>query len=78
MDEKATTKAPNDWRSTPPRMTSKDLRQRGKVGVTLTTDELHHVAHLLKAGKIMTNDSRSLSKNLRAAMTKMGVDTNGL
>lgn len=78
MEEKPTTKLPNNWRQEPPRMTSKDLRQRGKIGVTLTTDELHHVAHLLKVGKIMSNDPRSVSKNLRAAMTKLGVDTTGL
>jgi hypothetical protein len=77
MDDKRT-KGLRGFRLTPPRLTSKDLRARGKASVTLTTDELQRVANLLRAGMVMTNDLRSVSKNLRAAMTKMGVDTKGL
>lgn len=60
------------------RVTTQYLRQRGKVGVTLTKEELSQLAHLIKAGRVWLKDDRSIGKNLRAAMTKMGIDTNGL
>jgi hypothetical protein len=77
MDDKPT-RGPKGLRPTPPRMTSKDLRARGKAGVTLTTDELQHLADLIRAGRVFMRDPRSVGKNLRAAMTKMGIDTKGL
>jgi hypothetical protein len=60
------------------RVTTQYLRQRGKVGVTLTREDLTQLAHLIKAGRVWLQDDRSVGKNLRAAMTKMGIDTNGL
>jgi hypothetical protein len=78
MDEKAPTKAPKGWRSTPPRLTGQDRRARGKASVTFTTEELHQLATLLKVGKAITRETRSVSKNLRSTMTLMGVDATGL
>jgi hypothetical protein len=60
------------------KVTKTYLRQRGKTAVTLTRQELAHMARLLKAGKIMLNDTEPLSKQLRAAMSKLDVDTSGL
>ncbi len=77
MDEKPTRGA-RLAPPTPPRVTTQYLRQRGKVGMTLTREELHHISRLLKAGKIMLNDTQDVSKNLRQAMSKLGVDTKGL
>jgi hypothetical protein len=65
-------------RLTPPRLTGEQLRAKGRARVTLTTAELEHVARLLRAGRVLTNDRLDVSKNLRAAMTKMGVDTRGV
>ena len=77
MDDKPS-KGAKGLRLTPPRLTRKDLRARGKAGVTLTTDELQQLADLIRAGRVLTRDLRSISKNLRAAMTKMGIDAKGL
>jgi len=82
MDEKPTEKGrtANSFGATRPqvRVTTQYLRQRGKVGVTLTREDLTQLAQLIKAGRVWLKDDRSVGKNLRAAMTKMGVDTNGL
>jgi hypothetical protein len=77
MDDKPT-RGNKGLRLTPPRLTRKELRARGKASVTLTTEELQQLADLLRAGRVLTRDLRSVSKNLRAAMTKMGVNTKGL
>lgn len=77
MDDKLT-KGPKGLRLTPPRMTRKDLRARGRASVTLTIDELQQLADLVRAGRVLTRDLKSVSKNLRTAMTKMGVDAKGL
>ena len=60
------------------RITAQYLRQRGKIGMTLTKAELEHVAELIRAGRVITKDYREVSKNLRQAMTKLGIDTRGL
>ncbi len=65
-------------RTTPPRLTGADIRAKGTMRVSLTTAELEHVARLIRAGKVMLNDNRIVSKNLRQAMTRLGVDTSGL
>jgi hypothetical protein len=46
--------------------------------VTLTRQELSHIARLIKAGKIMPNDAEPESRRLRAMMSKLDVDTSGL
>ncbi len=65
-------------RPTPPRLTGADIRAKGALHVGLTTAELEQLARLVRAGKVMLNDNRSISKNLRQAMTRLGVDTSGL
>jgi hypothetical protein len=60
------------------RITRQYLHQRGKTSVTLTREELHHLGRLMKAGRILLNDTQPVSPRLRAAMTKLGVDTSGL
>jgi hypothetical protein len=65
-------------RLTPPRLTGEQLRAKGHTRVSLTTAELEHLARLVRAGRVLTNDRLDLSKNLRTAMTKLGVDTRGL
>ncbi len=77
MDDKAS-RGPKGLRLMPPRLTRKDLRARGRASVTLTIEELQQLADLIRAGRVLTRDLRSVSKNLRTAMTKMGVDAKGL
>lgn len=60
------------------RITSQYLRQRGKIGMTLSKADLEHLAELIRAGRVVTKDYREISKNLRQAMTKLGVNTKGL
>ena len=69
---------PKNWRTTPPRMTGADLRSRGKIRVTLTTGELEQLAQLIRAGHALVGDGKSVSPQLRAAMTRLGVSTHGL
>jgi hypothetical protein len=78
MDEKTTRRGANGLRTTPPRMTGKDIRALGRMQVQLTRSDLEHVPELLRAGMVLTKDRRPVSRNLRAAMTKLGVDTRGL
>src|SRR5437763_1033303 len=60
------------------KVTSSYLRQKGEVRLKLTRQELEQVAHLVRAGKVLLNDSSTVSRNLRQAMSKLGVDTKGL
>jgi hypothetical protein len=78
MDDKSTKRGANRLRTAPPRMTGKDIRALGRMRVQLTRSDLEHVAELLRAGMVLTKDRRPVSRNLRAAMTKLGVETRGL
>ena len=60
------------------KVTSSYLRQKGEVRLKLTRQELEQVARLVRAGKVLLNDANSVSRNLRQAMSKLGVDTKGL
>lgn len=78
-------KQPQEKRPVPPglrpstvRVTSQYLRQRGKVGMTLTREDLLQLAELIRAGRVLLKDYRDVSKNLRQAMSKLGIDTKGL
>jgi hypothetical protein len=62
----------------PPRLTGDQLRAKGRARVTLTTTELEQLARLLRAGRVLTNERHDVAKNLRTAMTRMGVDTRGV
>ena len=80
MDDKPTDKRRGMFGTNRPvvRITSQYMHQRGKTSVTLTRAELHHMSRLLKAGRILLNDTQPVSPRLRAAMTKLDVDTSGL
>ena len=69
---------PKNWRTEPPRLTGADIRARGKIRVTLTRGELEQLAQLIRAGHALVNDGKSVSPQLRAAMTRLGVSTHGL
>ena len=69
---------PKNWRTEPPRLTGADIRARGKIRVTLTKAELDELARLIRAGHALVNDGKSVSPQLRAAMTRLGVSTHGL
>jgi hypothetical protein len=60
------------------RATSSYLKTKGRTSVTLTKPELEQLARFIRAGKVLLNDSQSVSKGLRTAMTKLGVDAKGL
>jgi hypothetical protein len=53
-------------------------RTSGKTSVTLTASELDHLARLITAGYAVLRDTRSISPNLRKAMKRMNVSTQGL
>jgi hypothetical protein len=63
---------------TPPRMTKADWAKRDKTSVTLTRSELEQIAQLVAAGHVLLRDGRSISPQLRAAMTKLVISTKGL
>ena len=75
---RTTVQPPKNWRTEPPRLTGADIRARGKIRVTLTTGELEQLAQLIRAGHALVNDGKSVSPQLRAAMTRLGVSTHGL
>jgi hypothetical protein len=77
-DNKLGTRRPAGLRPTPPRLTRVELQALGRTRVTLTTAELEQLAQLVAAGQVLLRDGRSISRNLRAAMTKMGVNAKGL
>ena len=62
----------------PPRMTRAEWAKRDKTSVTLTRSELEYIGQLLAAGKVLLRDGRSISPQLKAAMTKLGITTQGL
>jgi hypothetical protein len=78
MDKPEKGVQPTTLRQSTVRITSQYLRQRGKIGMTLTRDELSQLAELLRAGRVLLKDDRDIPKNLRQAMTKLGVSTKGL
>ena len=75
---RTTAQPPKNWRTEPPRLTGADIRARGRIRVTLTTAELEQLAQLIRAGHALVNDGKSVSPQLRAAMTRLGISTHGL
>ena len=73
-----TLQPPKNWRTTPPRLTGADIRARGRIRVTLTTAELDDLARLIRVGHAHLGDGKSVSPQLRAAMTRLGISTHGL
>ena len=69
---------PKNWRTVPPRLTGADIRARGRIRVTLTQAELEQLAQLIRVGHAHLGDGKSVSPQLRAAMTRLGVSTHGL
>ena len=69
---------PKNWRTEPPRLTGADIRARGRIRVTLTRAELEQLARLIRVGHAHLGDGKSVSPQLRAAMTRLGISTHGL
>ena len=63
---------------TPPKMTKAEWRKRDKTKVTLTRTELDQLSRLVAAGHALLRGEPSISSQLKAAMTKLGIDTKGL
>jgi len=59
-------------------MTKAEWARRDKTSVTLTRGELEQLSQLIAAGHALIRDSRSISPQLRAAMTRLGISTRGL
>lgn len=59
-------------------MTGAEIRALGRMRVTLTRSDLEDLARLITAGRALLRDAKPVSKNLRTAMTKLGIDTRGL
>ena len=62
----------------PPKMTKAEWRKRDRTKVTLTRGELDQLSRLVAAGHALLRGEPSISAQLRAAMTKLGIDTKGL
>ncbi len=60
------------------KVTKQYLRSKGAVSLTLTRSELDELADLVRAGHALLKGRPSISKSLRAAMSKLDVDTKGL
>ena len=69
---------PNASFLTPPKMTRAEWAKRSKTSVTLTRSELEQIAQLISAGHVLLRDGRSISPQLKGAMTKLGISTQGL
>lgn len=61
-----------------PRMTRQDWLRRDKTHVTLTRGDLEYLAQMVGAGRVLLRDGRPVPAQLKAAMTKLGVSTQGL
>jgi hypothetical protein len=59
-------------------MTRADWAKRDKTRVTLTRGELEDLAQVIVVGQAMLRNGRKVSPQLKAAMTKLGISTNGL
>jgi hypothetical protein len=64
--------------SMPPRMTRAEWAKRDKTRVTLSRNDLDYLAQVVRAGQVLLRDNRSISAQLKQAMTKLGVSTKGL
>ena len=62
----------------PPKMTKAEWLRRDKSSVTLSRSELDYLAHVIAAGRVLLRDGRPVPAKLRAAMTRLGVSTQGL
>jgi hypothetical protein len=63
---------------TPPKMTKAEWARRDKTTITLTRGELEQLAQLVAAGHVLLRDGRSISPRLKAQMTRLGINTQGL
>ena len=63
---------------TPPKMTKAEWLKRDKTKITLTRGELEQLAQLVAAGHALIRDGRSISPKLKAAMSRLGITTQGL
>lgn len=61
-----------------PKVTKQYLRAKGSVSLTLGRDELLELGDLIRAGHALLRHRPRVSKSLRAAMSKLDVDTKGL
>jgi hypothetical protein len=63
---------------TPPRMTRDAWLKRSKTAVTFTKPELEQLARLVSAGHVLLRNEPSVSPKLRAAMSRLGINSKGL
>ncbi len=79
MDKKPTGRAAFFGGKTPKvKVTKQYLRAKGEVRLTLSRSEMEELGDLIRAGHAVLRGRPSVSKSLRAAMSKLDVDTNGL
>ena len=62
----------------PPKMTQAEWRKRHKTTVSLTKTELELIAQLIDAGRVLLRTAPPVSPKLKAAMTRLGINTQGL
>lgn len=63
---------------TPPKMTKDAWLKRDKTKVTLSRGELEQLSRLVAAGHALLRGEPSISPKLKAAMSRLGIKTQGL
>jgi len=63
---------------TPPKMTKAEWLKRTKTTVSLTKAELEQLAGLIAAGHVLLRNEPGVSPKLKAAMSRLGINTKGL
>ena len=63
---------------TPPRMTKQEWLRRDKASVTLSRSEYEYVAQMVAAGRVLLRDGRPVPPQLKAVMTRLGIQNQGL
>lgn len=70
--------APKRVPPTPPAMTKAAWLVREKSRITLSRADLEYLAHIIAAGRVLLRDTRPVPAQLKAAMTRLGISTQGL
>jgi hypothetical protein len=77
-DNEAGQRRPKRQVPIPPKMTKAEWAKRDKTSVTFTRGEPEHISQLIAAGKVLLRDGRSVSPQLKAALSRLGISTQGL
>ncbi len=63
---------------TPPIMTKAEWLKREKASVSLSRSDFEYLAQVVAAGRVLLRDGRPVPSQLKAALTRLGISTQGL